>query len=81
MLSGGICTVAGYVFPSPAYLQTESEQSHVSSLAEICLDWGQSFEMEINSSEFQQHGEDTLEDCKGNAGGHKIFSQDPLEIN
>lgn len=37
--------------------------------------------MEINSSESQQHGKDTLGDCKGNAGGHKIFSQDPSEIN
>ncbi|TRZ27104.1 hypothetical protein HGM15179_000149 [Zosterops borbonicus] len=63
------------------YLQTQSEQYHVSSLAEICLDWGQSFEMEIDSNESQQHGEDTLEDCKGNAGGRKIFSQDPSEIN
>lgn len=42
---------------------------------------GQSFEMEINSSESQQHGEDSLEDCKGNAGGQKIFSQDPSEVN
>lgn len=67
--------------PSCVCISRHSEQSHVSSLAVKCLDWGQSFEMEINSSESQQHEEDTLEDCKGNAGGHKIFSQDPSEIN
>lgn len=81
IFSGGVCAIAGSVFPFPAHFQTQSQQSHASSLAEICLDWEQSFEMEINSGESQQHGEDTLEDCEGNAGGHKIFSQDPSEIN
>lgn len=38
IFSGGICAIAGSVFPSQAHIQTQSQQCHASSLAEICLE-------------------------------------------